>query len=242
MRGKVGRQLSRIRHKKKTVLELGPGRISFTFDDVPQSACRDGRKILEEHDCKGSFYVCGGLTSQEGDSGPFHTRADLQTLKENGHEVASHGFDHLNYQSITLDEVRWDLEKNQSFFRELGWAEGPVDFAYPYGCVNPSVKALCGERFRSSRGIRSQVNSISCDLALLHSVPLYAEKNIQETVTKAILSAEETGGWLIFFTHGVLAQPGKFDCTPNLLRSTIEQACQSKCLVTPIAETLASLK
>lgn len=242
MRGKVERRLSRIRNKKKATFNPSVATISFTFDDVPQSACRTGSKILEEHGFRGSFYVCGGLTDQQGDVERFHSRDDLLGLKDRGHEVASHGYAHLDYQSISLDQVRADLDHNLDFFRELGWSEEPNNFAYPYGCVSPSVKALCATRFASARGIVNAVNRNPCDLALLKSVALYKAEQSAETLTTWIDRVKRSRGWLIFFTHGVLADAGDFDCTPELLEFAIQRATEAGCQVAPISEVLQGLQ
>ena len=35
--------------------------VTFTFDDVPASACDLGASILETYDARGTFYVAGAL-------------------------------------------------------------------------------------------------------------------------------------------------------------------------------------
>ena len=59
----------KVSHRLATHLRVGePFRlrnetpmVSFTFDDIPKSARDDRRKLLEEHDARGTFYVSGGL-------------------------------------------------------------------------------------------------------------------------------------------------------------------------------------
>ena len=35
--------------------------VTFTFDDVPDSALFKGASILEKHELRGTFYIAGGL-------------------------------------------------------------------------------------------------------------------------------------------------------------------------------------
>jgi len=240
MWAKVERRLARVFNSKKTTLDNESGLVSFTFDDVPQSACHIGSRILEEHGFVGTYYVCGGFTDQGCHQERFHSRDDLIALVERGHEVGSHGYGHLDYQSVSLGEVEADIEKNRGFFLELGWAQPPRNFAYPYGCVSPAVKALCGDRFLSSRGILGGVNGDPCDLALLKAVPLFEERQSEESLARLIEQTARSKGWLVFFTHSVVSDPGRFDCTPELLESAVRRAAESGCRISTVGSVLAA--
>src|SRR5271155_2978294 len=43
--------------------------VSFTFDDVPASSCREGAAILEEHGTHGTYYICAGGLGEPSPSG-----------------------------------------------------------------------------------------------------------------------------------------------------------------------------
>ncbi|MCB8835211.1 polysaccharide deacetylase family protein, partial [Escherichia coli] len=38
--------------------------VSFTFDDVPDTALTNGARILEDHGVRGTFYIAGSLEGQ----------------------------------------------------------------------------------------------------------------------------------------------------------------------------------
>jgi peptidoglycan/xylan/chitin deacetylase (PgdA/CDA1 family) len=218
------------------------GIISFTFDDVPRSACRVGRDLLEAHDCLGTYYVCGGLTDREGDGDePFHSHADLRGLTRAGHELGCHGFAHLPYQQRGLAEVRADLDRNRAFFDELGGDVPPANFAYPYGQVSPALKALASERFVSARGVQAALNRGRADLALLRAVPLYSSELSERTVADVIERTERERGWLVFFTHSVVDAPGRCGCTPALFDFTVRSAARSGCRVLTVAHALGQV-
>lgn len=235
---KLERRLARLAVARRAPLASTTGVVTFSFDDVPQSACRRGRDILERYEATGTYYVCGGLTGKESATEPFHDEDDLRSLMCTGHELGSHGYGHLNYQQIGLDRVREDIERNRTFFGDLGYETDPTSFAYPYGCVNPKVKGVCGARFASSRGILGGVNAGSVDLGLVKAVPLYSRTLTSEGVVDLIAEAAREKGWLVFFTHSVVAAPDEFGCTPELLDLAVRCAAESQCRVLTMNEAL----
>src|SRR5258707_11581905 len=58
--GKVSRFLARnIRTKTLAVRNVQP-MVTFTFDDVPATACHVGALIIEQYGIRGTYYVAGG--------------------------------------------------------------------------------------------------------------------------------------------------------------------------------------
>ncbi|WP_037434922.1 polysaccharide deacetylase family protein, partial [Sinorhizobium fredii] len=53
-------QFARARRTLETEAPL----VSFTFDDVPDSALHEGAAILERYDVRGTFYIAGGLAGR----------------------------------------------------------------------------------------------------------------------------------------------------------------------------------
>lgn len=214
------------------------GVVSFTFDDVPQSACRIGREILERHACRGTYYVSGGATDSDSRKGRMHSRGDLLGLLHSGHELGCHGFGHRNYQALTAEEIRADIGRNRRFFEDLGCDAAAQSFAYPFGCVSPSVKRLIGQEFASARGIHNELNIGRTDLALLNASPLYQKLWDQPCLATLIEQNAREKGWLIFFTHEVVKDPDEFGCTPSLLEFAIREANALGCRVLAVKHAL----
>ncbi len=57
--GKASRFLARNIRSKVLVLRDTPPMVTFTFDDVPASACDIGASILEKYEARGTFYIAG---------------------------------------------------------------------------------------------------------------------------------------------------------------------------------------
>jgi peptidoglycan/xylan/chitin deacetylase (PgdA/CDA1 family) len=209
------------------------GSVCFTFDDLQRSACVNGAAILERYNLKGTFYVAGGLTG----IGKYHTCADLIQLVGGGHELGSHGYSHHSYQSLDESEILSDLQDNRSFFKKLGFHE-PQSFAYPYGHVSASVKRIVCEKFVSSRGIQPGINFPTADLALLKAYPLYQHLWTESTLARTLKENAKVCGLLVFVVHGVVADPGHFDCSIELLDAAVRISISSGNRVVSIGEAL----
>lgn len=216
LKGKIQRRLARFLKRRDVVLTPFTPIVTITFDDTYSGACNRGAEIIEQAGGRATYYVCGGLDRTRSGDCSHHTADDLKRLQERGHEIACHGFGHLNYQETSSADIQRDLDLNAEYFAEHGIRRAQ-NFAYPYGCVSPRVKEICGSRFRSSRGVQAATNGQAVDLALLKSVPLYSSRLNADRVTALVEQTQAAGGWLIFFSHDVTTAPGEFDVTPDLL-------------------------
>jgi len=220
---KFERRLARLLGRRMVPLANKRPIVSFTFDDVPRSACVEGADILERHGALGTFYICGGWTTRDGGS-RMHSIADLRRLLLSGHEIGCHGFAHPDYQAIGAAGAIEDMRRNLKFLEDLGVSADGLNFAYPFGCVSPRLKRAAGARYASARGVvpRNQIGR--ADLNCLDSVPLYSSTTGKAEVSAMIESNAKTGGWLIFFTHDVQQDPGLHGCTPSLLEDAVRCA------------------
>lgn len=79
---------------------LGTKQISLTFDDGPGPRTLELGTYLAEHRIKGTFFVVGKNVTDG---------SVLQTLRDQGHLVASHTFDHKSLPSLTSTDVVWEI-------------------------------------------------------------------------------------------------------------------------------------
>lgn len=237
---KVARRLARRLHRRPGLLRNPAPMVTFTFDDVPRSACLEGRRRLEQFGVHGTFYVCGGLTAAQGDE-PMHTRADLVSLLRDGHEIGCHGFGHVDYQAVDIERVREDLDHNRRFLLDLGLPADGLSFAYPFGCISPRVKREVAARYASARGVVGGPQVGEVDLGVLASVPLYSAALDTAQVSAMVEHNARVGGWLIFFTHGVEPDPRSHGCEPALLDHAVRSALDTGSRVLPMREALAQV-
>ena len=54
---RLGREAARFVFKKPAFFPTERRGVSFTFDDFPYTAIKNGARILEENEARGTFYV-----------------------------------------------------------------------------------------------------------------------------------------------------------------------------------------
>ena len=219
-------------------LDRPTGVVSFSFDDAPQSACIAGAKTLEAHNCRGTWYVAGGLTDQFELGMACHSMADLRQLKANGHHIACHTYSHQPCILRSRAQLLDDFKRNRDFLIQNHLAQEPLHFSFPLGAFDIQSKRLAGETYASCRITGGGIQHKVTDLNGLRSERLYEtaiDRNQIETLVKKTAANK---GWLIFYTHDVSDTPRPFGCSPGLLDSAIQAALEAGCLVLPVNEAL----
>lgn len=239
LKGKLERHFARSVHVKHRPLPHSRAFVSFTFDDVPRSACVTGARILEDSGGRGTYYICGGFES-DGKTNYFFDGADLRRLRSAGHEIGSHGFAHVDYQSISAREVQADVDRNDRYFESIGLPLATT-FSYPFGCVNPAAKKVCAARFSACRGVQPAVNQRQVDLNLIKSLHLYSSLIDLTALTAEFQRLKREGGWLVFMTHAVTEQPDDCDLTPELLQAAVRLAVESNVPIMTVEGVVAEL-
>lgn len=210
--------------------------VSFTFDDVPQSAATLGAQILREHDASGTFYVAGRLAGQN--EGPWlHATVDeLLALHRAGHELACHTFSHKRLYDLGSTEFGAEENRNADFFRALDSGITLRNFAYPWGIADFRRKPELARRFKTCRGVLPGINHGTIDPHFLHSMPLEEAHTNLAAVDHALDQARDLNGWLVFYGHEVSTAGGEFSCSPQMLRHALAGAQQRGMQIANIAD------
>lgn len=212
--------------------------VSFTFDDIPDSAAEVAAPMLEELGGRGTFYVAGGTLNQWSGHWNGANADDIVGLHHGGHEIACHTFSHRSTTELDAAAMAEEIELNRRYLEGLDSSIKLENFAYPYGNASVLRKGQLARVFRSSRGIVPGVNQGQIDLQFLRATPLVNEHLDADGIERACDEAVETGGWLIFYGHDVAAQPSPYGCTPQLLRHALEAATRRKLPIVTVAEAL----
>jgi peptidoglycan/xylan/chitin deacetylase (PgdA/CDA1 family) len=212
--------------------------VSFTFDDIPDSAAKVAAPMLEEHGGRGTFYVAGGTLNQWSGHWNGADADDIVGLHHNGHEIACHTFSHRSTSELDAATMAEEIELNRRYLEGLDSSIRLENFAYPFGEASVLRKGQLAQTFRSSRGILPGVNQGQIDLQFLRATPLVNEHLDADGVERACDEAVQTGGWLIFYGHDVTTRPSPYGCTPQLLRHALEAATRRKLPMVTVAEAL----
>ena len=106
----------------------GPGRVGLTFDDGPETGAVDGfLEALRELDVSATFFVVGEQVRRSPDA--------ARRIVEAGHEIACHGYRHLNHLRLTPPATIRDLRAARDTIAGETGAE-IRHFRPPYGVFN----------------------------------------------------------------------------------------------------------
>jgi peptidoglycan/xylan/chitin deacetylase (PgdA/CDA1 family) len=196
--------------------------VSFTFDDVPESAYRNGAAVLEQHGMRGTFYVAAGTCGSEDEHWRVIGRDQVSALHRRGHEIGCHTFSHINVERLDAAGMDEECRRNRAALQELCGGVAPTSFCYPFGRLSLARKLQLMQRFDSCRGVYQGLNAGTIDLALLRVVELYDRTLTPEKLTRVLRETRERNGWLIFYTHDVADPPTWIGCSPALLGATAD--------------------
>ena len=206
--------------------DFAPSRpiVSFSFDDVPVSALVNGAAVLERYSVRGTFYVAGGVAGASLDGQPTLSDAQYRDLNGRGHEIGHHTFTHVTPWHLGRDYAG-DLMRNDIYLSPIVGTR-VRNFAFPYGRSSPRARNLVAQRFRSGRGVENGINRKVGDLDLLRAVGIEAHMSAAELIPW-IDDAVENPGWLIFLTHDVQDEPGRYGTTPAVLNALVTHALEA---------------
>lgn len=235
----ASRFIARRSRSKLLALAKAPPMVTFTFDDVPASACQRGAPILERHGARGTFYVAGAGCGMASPGGPQRASIDqLRVIWANGHEVGCHTFSHPAVRTIGFDELGTELDRNQAALRKVDSEIVVRNFAYPYGDLSIGTKRYLESRFDSCRSSHAGINSGFADLGALDAWPLQNATLNRAKIGELIAATVRTSGWLIFFSHDVAESPSMYGVSPDLLDFAVGAASRAGCVVSTVADSL----
>jgi peptidoglycan/xylan/chitin deacetylase (PgdA/CDA1 family) len=218
----VMRKVARHTRSKPFAMRNNTPLVSFTFDDVPDSAYTNGAAILENHGIRGTFYIATGTCGTINTYWRVIDRKQVRSLYARGHEIGCHTFSHTPIDQLDTRATEEECRRNREALQELCAGIEVANFCYPFGRVSLPRKRQLEGKFDSCRGIFEGINAGIIDLALLRVIELYDRTLTSEKLKRIIRENRERNGWLIFYTHDVAETPSWIGCSPKLLRQTVE--------------------
>lgn len=222
----------------RRALETGAPLISFTFDDVPESALTAGAAVLEKHGLRGTFYIAGGLAGQIEAERTLITGEGCRELADRGHEIGCHTFSHRRVRQMPGATLLRDLDRNATYLDEVGVSAPVTNFAFPYNAAWPLARPELRRRFRSCRGAGEAINRGLVDPLMLKAVEICQPEAQARDLTRWIDDLVRTPGWLVFFTHDIAQRPTAYGCTPETLDHLAGYAVRHGCTVLPVNQVL----
>ncbi|RLU33537.1 polysaccharide deacetylase family protein [Streptococcus iniae] len=108
--------------------------VALTFDDGPNPVTTPQvLSILDKYHAKGTFFMLGSKISGNEDL--------VKKVKEAGHEIGNHSWDHPNLTKLSPDQVSFQI-KNTNMAIEKVTGKAPIFFRPPYGATNANVQSI----------------------------------------------------------------------------------------------------
>jgi peptidoglycan/xylan/chitin deacetylase (PgdA/CDA1 family) len=236
--GKGSRFLARNFATKKLHMRNNRPMISFTFDDVPVSACNVGTRILEQHGAHGTFYIAGAGCGKTSPVGLLASIEQIRAVWLRGHEIGCQTYLHSAVSRLCRSELETECFRNQSTLRMIDDKIAVRNFAYPYGDLSFGARRYLEMQYDSCRSVDHGINHRIADLGSLKSWALENSTIDRKKITALIADTIRTNGWLIFISHDVTDQPSKYGVHPDLLDFAVQVGQRSGCELVTVDEAL----
>lgn len=217
--------------------------ISFSFDDVPDSALYSGATILEKYGLRGTFYIAGQLAGTSEPDRKLISEAGIAELAERGHEIGCHTYSHPNIATLNSAQLQSEIDQSRSFLSRIlgkrwGATGAQLNFAYPYNAVSYFAYRRMAKNYRSCRAGENRINRGATCLQMLFGMEIGRPDEDVVQLKAEIDAVKAQPGWLIFFTHDISDTPTPYGCTPAAFEKLVQYAVQSGCTILTVNEAL----
>lgn len=236
----TNRLLRRLPHARFEVRTARPI-VSFTFDDVPDTALTAGAAILEKNGARGTFYIAGGLAGRQEVDRTLISADGCRTLLARGHEVACHTYAHSNIRHLSAAELVADLDQNARFLADIDPALRATNFAFPYNAGSFRARRELARRYRTARAGGEGINRGPTDRAFLRSVSIGQPEESAAALTRFIDDVVMDPGWLVFYTHDIAENSTPHGCRPETFEALVRHARDAGCEILTVNAALDQL-
>ncbi|WP_320198755.1 polysaccharide deacetylase family protein [Agrobacterium sp. rho-13.3] len=216
--------------------------VSFTFDDVPDTAHSAGAKILEDNGVRGTFYIAGGLLGKKEPDRDLISAEGCQLLSQSGHEIGCHTFAHKAVRTLSGEELRHDFDRNAEVLDSFDLSIGRRNFAYPYNQGSLRHRQAFAKRYTTARGGGDRINRGLVNRSYLWGMEIRQPESDALSLVRQIDAVVAQPGWLIFFAHDISRKPTPYGCTPDTFSVLVRYAVSKGCLVLPVRDALQHIQ
>jgi peptidoglycan/xylan/chitin deacetylase (PgdA/CDA1 family) len=240
MFGGVRRRILCSAHQRLAPIGSHGPIVSFTFDDFPRTAFLTGGSILQRFGLRGTYYTALGMMNTVNECGEQFHSEDIDSLLENGHELASHTYSHVSCRKLSCAAFSREVELGRKAIEEISGSDSG-NFAYPFGHITLAAKRTLGPRLVSSRSVIPGLNGPEIDLNLLRANSLYGGLEACSRAEALVAENARMKSWLIFYTHDVRPNPSPYGCLPTLLEAVVAFSVRSGSRIMTVREALSEL-
>jgi peptidoglycan/xylan/chitin deacetylase (PgdA/CDA1 family) len=216
--------------------------VSFTFDDVPESAHSRGAVMLEKAGGRGTYYVSTALLGRKTSEWTLIDRDGVADLERRGHEIGLHTHRHRAVSSLSQEELSREIEENRAHLRDISPSIEAQNFAYPFGFAAFARKLQLASLARSSRSVRRGLNVRVVDAHYLKCVELTDSRLSAAELARFLDAVVAKSAWLIFLSHDVSTSPSPYGCSTSLLQRALDGVVERGAKIVTVAEALRKVR
>ena len=201
------------------------GMVTFDFDDGLSSVYQNAIPILNKAGFKSSQFI---ITQKLGTPG-FMTVAQVQAMKNGGHEIAAHTRTHPHLPELSQQQMQNEIIGSANDLEGMGFT---IDsFAYPYGEYNDVVQNIVRSgTFTNNRTVMVGYNNKYTDPFLLR------DQHIRSTTTfldvkNWIDYAIRNKIWVILEFHDIDTSGSTYSMSPTVLQQIVDYIKENNVLV-----------
>jgi peptidoglycan/xylan/chitin deacetylase (PgdA/CDA1 family) len=198
--------------------------------------------MLRKYGMHATYFVASGLVCRLSQaecrkSSPYLTIQDIRKIAAYGDEIGGLTVLHKQLTTMPAAEARREICDDRSNL--LRWGFRPIDFAYPFAAVNPTIEALtreCGYNAGLGTGTLRRVgrcNRCAWAETIPPQNPLNVRTPVEANSVRTTWSARtyesivkdaqaHGGGWVIFTLHDICPTNCNFGTTPSILGRVLQ--------------------
>lgn len=209
--------------------------ITITFDDGWDSIYKNAVGILEKYNFKTTQYIISQTYTYD----DYMSVDEIESLRRNGHEIASHSQTHADLAKIDENDLLKELRDSKT---ELEQFYGDIkDFSYPFGSFNDNARSLASQIYRSVRTVEPGINNKNeFDRYSILANTIGLNTSIRH-INELIDSTAEQNGWLILLYHQVDDEGRQYSVTPETFEEHLKLIQDSNIKVATMSEVLDEL-
>lgn len=185
--------------------------VSYTFDDNCPNQLPVAIPLFNEFGFRTTMFI---------PSDWIKDWSALQTVADQGHEIASHTVTHNNLGKLTAAQQLTEFKNSQASINAHIKGHSCITIAYPY-CV-PGNDSLCASFYIAARHCQGYVEpKTPADFMKISSLTTGSVSSIQTVgdFNNRVQKADSLNGWCVFLLHGIDNDGGYSSTQSAVLRA-----------------------
>ena len=175
--------------------QLKTGIVSIAFDDGWESVYTYGEPLFTKYGITTTQFVVSDYSLGKQPLNEYMTPVQLKKLQSQGHEIASHSYEHCSAVTQKDSLLKDSIKNSQSQFKTT-FGNAPTLYGHPFGAYDNRVNNVLGTDFNYIRSSDQGLNSAYFDPHNIKVMPVLESTTTQE-VKSWVQTAANQHVWLV---------------------------------------------